>query len=306
VTPYRLPFVKWHGTGNDFVLIADYEGKRPLTAELVRRICDRNLGVGADGVIRVVRGGVDPDLPWATGADFGMDHRNADGSTAEMCGNGARVFLAFLAREGLVGAEPVAFATRGGLRRGRVMAGPGGATSGTTAHGASYRVAIYMGPATPGPTVTAQVSGRSFAATGVFLPNPHAVVVVDDIRQAGDLVAAPEVLPTTAFPDGTNVEFVQVLAPGHLTMRVHERGVGETKACGTGACAAAWVHGWAPGSAMHEAPTEVVVDQPGGSVTITRENGPGARDATDLELVLTGPAVLVADGEIDLAAIGMV
>ena len=130
------------------------------------------------------------------------------------------------------------------------------------------------------------------------MPNPHAVVEVDDPHVAGDLLHAPQVTPQTAFPDGVNIEFVQVLAPGHLRMRVHERGVGETKACGTGACAAAWVHAWAPSAATGHVPTEVVVEQPGGAVTISRSH-------QGLELVLTGPAVLVADGDIDLMAIGL-
>lgn len=276
----ELPFVKGHGTGNDFVIIRDLDNQVDLAPEQVRFLCDRRRGIGADGVLRVVRSASVPELGSSAGAaEFYMDYRNADGSLAEMCGNGARVFIRYLDAVGLVTDAEVTFATRDGLHSATINA--------------DRTVTIDMGRASAlaadlAPVVT--VGERSWPATGVAAPNPHAVVFVEDLADAGSLAQSPDVTPREAFPDGVNVEFVRREGAGHVAMRVHERGVGETMSCGTGACAVAWVVlGGATG-----APGEVIVDVPGGAVRVTRTD--------DERLLLTGPADLVARGTVLLPA----
>jgi len=275
----ELPFVKGHGTGNDFVVIPDVNGRLDLTAEQVRWICDRHIGIGADGVIRVVRTEHVPEFAeFAPVAEFFMDHRNADGSLAEMCGNGARVFVRYMDATGLVTDNDIVIATRGGLR------------SVTINH--DRTITIDMGIATTSrvkaaPVVT--VGEHSWPATAVHMPNPHAVVFVDDLADAGDLFTAPEVAPEGVFPDGVNVEFVTELGKRHVALRVHERGVGETLSCGTGACAVAW-------AARRRSEPDLLgqsiwqVDVPGGTVNVT-ETAAGA-------MLLNGTADLVARGTV--------
>ncbi len=254
----ELPFVKGHGTGNDFVIIPDLDGELDLTVEQVRWLCDRHRGVGGDGMLRVVRTARVPEFAdFADVAEFFMDYRNGDGTLAEMCGNGARVFVRYLDAVGLVTDADVVIATRGGLR--------------STTINADRSITIDMGRATTpkSPAMPhVRVGERSWPATGVLVPNPHAVVFVDDLSAAGDLRTAPDVAPTEVFPDGVNVEFVVERGVRHVAMRVHERGVGETLSCGTGACAVAW-------AARRHGPDEVVaettwqVDVPGGTVHVT-------------------------------------
>lgn len=264
-----VPFAKGHGTGNDFVVIPDLEGRLELTPEMVRRICDRRFGIGGDGVLRIVRSSMSDD-PMAKGADIFMDHRNADGSTAEMCGNGIRVFVSYLIAQGWVDAAGADIATRGGVRH--------------VARRVDGLLDVAMGQATAASTTEVGVGTRKWAAAGVCMPNPHAVAFVDSLDDAGDLDKAPSVTPREAFPDGVNVEFVREIAPAHVQMRVHERGVGETQSCGTGACAVAWVARRRPGAS--EAPT-YRVDVPGGTLYV-EERADG--------LHLIGPAEIVAEG----------
>jgi diaminopimelate epimerase len=275
----EVPFVKGHGTGNDFVIIPDVDGRLALRDDQVRWLCDRRTGIGADGVLRVVRTEHVPEFAEFAGvAEFFMDYRNADGTAAEMCGNGARLFVRYLDATGLVTDNDVVIATRGGLRS-------------TTIH-ADRTITIDMGMATT-PRVRAlplvSVGDRTWPATGVLIPNPHAVVFVDDLAEAGDLLESPVVVPADVFPDGVNVEFVADRGPFHVAMRVHERGVGETQSCGTGACAVAWAarrHGGddTPGETTWQ------VDVPGGTLQVT-ETIAGA-------LLLRGPADLVARGTV--------
>ncbi|HYO36214.1 MAG TPA: diaminopimelate epimerase [Geodermatophilus sp.] len=284
-------FLLGHGTENDFVVLPDPDGDRwpedRLDAALVRRLCERRSGLGGDGVLRVVRSAHVPDAPAALGeqladCEWFMDHRNADGSHAEMCGNGIRLFLHVLVGEGLLDraacVDGVLVGTRGGPRR--VGAAPDG----------SYWV--DMGPARPFGHGAATVAGRAFPGRAVSMGNPHLVAVTDADIDALDLTAAPGVDPGT-FPDGVNVEFVQVLArpaegaDAHVRLRVHERGVGETRSCGTGACAVAYA-ALAGGSEEPQRGT-VVVDVPGGRLTV--DISPGTT-------VLHGPAVVVATGEL--------
>jgi diaminopimelate epimerase len=270
-------WVKGHGTENDFVVIADVDGGLALPDELVQAICDRRAGIGADGVLRVLRTGAEPEAaPWAAQAEWFMDYRNADGSRAEMCGNGARVFGRYLVDAGLVAPGTVPVATRGGVR---VLEVP--------AYG---DVSVDMGPAELPPSlaqVQVAVGDRRWPAVGVLMPNPHAVAFVDDLASAGSLLEAPAVTPAGAYPDGVNVEFVVDRGERHVAMRVHERGVGETRSCGTGACAVMVAAARRAGDA---APTTWTVDVPGGQVQVTLR--------ADGAVVLTGPAVLVAEGEL--------
>lgn len=272
-----LEFAKGHGTRNDFVLVTDADDARPLTDDEVRFLADRRSGIGGDGVLRAVRArhvpgwDGDPDL-WF------MDYRNADGSIAEMCGNGVRVFARYLVEEGLVpeGTTSIDLGTRAGLRSAELL--PDG------------RVRVWMGrPETNDAGTVVRVDGQEWGATSVDVGNPHAVVLLGegDALAALDLGDAPEWTPRANFPHGVNVEFVDELAEDRVRMRVFERGVGETESCGTGtvavASAVARAHGKTEGRWTVEVPGgEVVVDLAGG------------------EAWLTGPAVIVARGHVDL------
>jgi diaminopimelate epimerase len=265
----HIEFAKGHGTRNDFVLLSDPDNLYDLTAEQVAALCDRRGGIGADGILRAVRCVRVPG--WETeGERWFMDYRNADGSLAEMCGNGLRVFLRYLEEEGLVTGREVTVATRAGLRTGTFL--PDG------------RVAVTMGPATVGGQVTVQHCGRSWPATSVSVGNPHAVVVLESAAElaALDLTPAPGWTPADAFPDGVNVEFVVVEAPDRIRLRVHERGVGETCSCGTGVVAAA---------AAVARTDHCAVQVPGGTLEV---------DLSGADAVLTGPAVIVARGTCSL------
>lgn len=260
--------MKGHGTQNDFVLLPDYDGALDPSDALVRALCDRRSGVGGDGVLRVVRAaaaGVDAD-----GAEWFMDYRNADGSLAEMCGNGVRVYARYLVNEGLVAPGAIRLATRGGVKEVVVPA--------------AGDITVDMGPAVVGSSdVTVTAGSGEWSALAVDMGNPHAVAFVDDLAHAGDLRAAPLLAPEGAFPDGVNVEFAVVRGRGQLAMRVHERGVGETQSCGTGACAVVV----AARRRDPLSPRVWAVSVPGGELTVTeREDG---------HLLLRGPAVLVAD-----------
>ena len=280
----ELKFSKYHGTGNDFVLLEDLDDERPLDRSVVAALCDRRFGVGADGVIRVVRG--------SDGADFFMDYRNADGSLAEMCGNGIRCLGKLVFERGITAATELDVDTRGGARHlslrveGRVV----------------REVTVGMGPpnftkaAIPmrGPAWETFVSesvdigeGMTVKATALSMGNPHLVLFVDDdpdryhVGHIGPALEHHEL-----FPEKTNVEFVQ-LQGDELKARVWERGSGETMACGTGACAVL--------VAANEAglvPTKAVVRFPGGPLTVER---------LEHDVLLTGPAEKVYDGVADPA-----
>jgi len=244
----------------------------------VAAICNRRTGIGADGVLRVVPTRLCAEVvDQADDAEWFMDYRNGDGSVAEMCGNGIRVFARYLIREGLATAGTMAIATRGGVY---MLTVP---TEGD--------ITVSMGMATMpmlrAMPVVSVPEGGSWNAVAVLVPNPHAVTFVDSLNDAGALSVMPEVAPSAMFPDGANVEFVEVIAPDRVRMRVFERGVGETMSCGTGAVAVAW----AARRQGVDAPNTVRVDVPGGTLVVT-ENSDGS-------LELTGPAEIVADVEPD-------
>lgn len=274
-----VAFVKGHGTGNDFVLVPDVDAVLDLTPGQVEALCDRRFGIGGDGVLRVVPTRSESEVAaQSSEAQWFMDYRNADGTIAEMCGNGARVFARYLVDSGLHQPGSFRIATRSGILDAEVpVAGD---------------VAVSMGRATRdvGSDLEVHVSGRSWPAVGVHAPNPHVIVEVTDVADAGSLLSAPSVTPESGIPEGANVEFVQVLSPGHVRMRVHERGVGETLSCGTGACAVAWEHAGEHGASLTSG---VRVDVLGGTVRV--------HESESGDLVLTGPAVLVAHGTLDAA-----
>jgi diaminopimelate epimerase len=262
------PFLKGHGTENDFVVLPDADGTvhgdadGEMSADRVRALCDRRAGIGGDGVLRAVR----------RGDGWFMDYRNADGSVSEMCGNGVRVFARYLhEREGE--AFPMRIQTRAGVK---VLDRSGD------------ELTADMGtPEVLGET-SVSVMGRTWPARHVSMGNPHAVAFVDNLAEAGPLLEAPE-HDDAVFPDGVNVEFVVRRGARHVSMRVHERGSGETRSCGTGACAVAVATALAD-----DAPrgTTYRVDVPGGTLHVEWTE--------DDRILMTGPAVLVAEGTTDL------
>lgn len=267
--PDTFTFLKGHGTENDFVLLPDLDGSvhGDLDAGLVAALCDRRAGIGGDGVLRVLR-----DVP-GSAAEWFMDYRNSDGSVSEMCGNGVRVFARYLAdHQGVDTDRPLRVDTRAGVK--------------TVSFEDDGRITVDMGEPEVFADTKVGVGDRSWPATNISMGNPHAVAFVDDLADAGPLLETP-VHDTAVYPHGVNVEFVVRRGERHVAMRVHERGSGETRSCGTGACAvmvaAAMADGAAPGASYR-------VDVPGGTLTVTwtEQN----------RLLLTGPAVIVAWGEI--------
>ena len=285
----QLTFVKGHGTENDFVLVPDLDGGLGLSAARARALADRRAGIGGDGVIRVLptEAAEDQDVrDQAPNARWFMDYRNHDGSLSEMCGNGTRVFAAFLRREGLETADEFAIATRAGVKHVRtegegfvVGLGPWRLTDPARAERDGFDALVHL------------VDDDPFSALSIDLGNPHTVVALPEQvdLDAVDLTRAPVVRPEPEH--GTNVELVRPMGPGHIAMRVHERGVGETRSCGTGACAAAIATSFWAGSL--DTGATWLVDVPGGRLTV--------RLLPDHGVELAGPAVLVADGTIDLS-----
>jgi diaminopimelate epimerase len=272
--PY--PFLKGHGTENDFVLLPDHDGEThgELPAARVAALCDRRAGIGGNGVLRVIRSAALPaGHEQAAEAEWFMDYRNADGSVSEMCGNGIRVFARHLVDEGLANAgAPISIGTRDGIKTVSVR----------TASDAG--ITVDMGePELLGESVIG-LGKWSWPARNISMGNPHAVVFVDSLDELGDL--SDLTFDRGIYPSGVNVEFVHRRRDWYLAMRVHERGVGETRSCGTGACAAvvatASMYGVGPCS-------EYDIDVSGGRLTVTwTESG---------RVLLTGPAVIVAQGE---------
>jgi diaminopimelate epimerase len=278
-------FTKGHGTENDFVLLPDLDGTADVTADQVRHIADRRDGIGGDAVIRVVPTSAVPEVAdQADRARWFMDYRNADGSAVEMCGNGARVFAAYLRREGLEEADTFHIATRSGVKAVRFD---------------GDRIAVNLGSYRLLDSDTAEANGSDcmvnlpdgpLPGLSLELGNPHTVVALPDyvVLESLDLTTAPEVSPVPS--DGTNVELVRPISAGHIAMRVHERGVGETRSCGTGAAAAALATRWWAGEVSDDRVWQV--DVPGGTVWVR------ALPASEVEL--SGPAALVADGILTL------
>jgi diaminopimelate epimerase len=281
-----IPFRKGHGTENDFVLLPDPDGALELTEARVRALCDRRRGLGADGVLRVVRTaalGERVDAPPA--AEWFMDYRNADGSIAEMCGNGVRVFARYLLEAGMVGAGELVVGTRGGPKRVWFGAeGSPGGSDGSDGRGSGGAVSVAMGAVGLLGESVATVAGWQFPGLVVDVGNPHLACVTDVPLDELDLRDAPGYDPAV-FPAGVNVEFLSPARDGVTRMRVYERGVGETRSCGTGTVAAATA------ALRHDGRSDgaLTVRVPGGRVRVELAGG---------EATLTGPAVLVAAGEL--------
>jgi diaminopimelate epimerase len=292
-----MRFSKYHGIKNDFVLIGDPEGEEVLTPELIVALCDRRAGVGADGVIRIVRGPVAASMGLA-GAEAGaaaffMDHYNADGSPAEMCGNGIRCLAAFAYDRGLTSATELDVMTRAGMKRLKLDVDDGRVRLVTVDMGRPVLDVALIPFEAPGPDPTFvsrpfEAAGRTWTATAVSMGNPHIVLQLDADE---DLVTVeldrigPAIEWQPEFPRGTNVEFVKVV-DGSIHMRVWERGVGETAACGTGACAALVAC-----SLAGLCPRTTDVHLPGGTLRIAWDDDGGA-------VTMTGPATWVFDGDI--------
>jgi len=283
--PELVIFAKGHGTENDFVLLPDPDAKLSLPPAAVAALCDRHRGLGADGVLRVttagaaLAAGVLDRLPdGVAAADWYMDYRNANGSIAQMCGNGVRVFAHYLRVGGLESREEFVVGSPAGPRP--VVLHRVDATSAD--------VTVDMGKANRLGTGQAVVGGRCFSGVAVDVGNPH-LACVDPELTAETLaaldVAAPVTFDEAQFPDGVNVEILTAPTGGAVTMRVHERGVGETRSCGTGAVAAALA------ALTHAGATTgtLAVHVPGGQVTVT---------ITEATSYLRGPSVLVARGEL--------
>ncbi|WP_217139685.1 diaminopimelate epimerase [Streptomyces sp. AC627_RSS907] len=283
----RIAFLKGHGTENDFVIVPDPDNVLDLPPAAAAALCDRRAGIGGDGLLHVVRSAAHPEArAMAAEAEWFMDYRNADGSVAEMCGNGVRVFACYLQRAGHVTAGDLAVATRGGVKTVHIAKADGDF--------AACDVTVGMGRALlPEGDVEVSVGERSWPARNVNMGNPHAVAFVADLGHAGDLYSPPPFRPASAYPDGVNVEFVVDRGPRHVAMRVHERGSGETRSCGTGACAVAVATARRDGvdPAVTGTPVTYTVDVPGGTLVITEH--------PDGEIEMTGPAVIVAEGEFD-------
>ncbi len=282
-----MRFAKAHGTGNDFVVLPDPDGEIDLTPAMVVALCDRRHGIGADGVLRVVRAAKDPDAAGMAGAaEWFMDYRNSDGSLAEMCGNGVRVFARYLTSTGLVSERSaLPIATRAGV---------------VTVDVGSDLITVDMPRTVVGPAGHTTVGGVDYTGLSVTAGNPNLIVTLPDRAHlaALDLSVQP-LLSAAEFPASANVEFIVPISPtaevgagpvdadAHVAMRVYERGAGETQSCGSGACAVARAVLHAAGRAVGT----VIVDVPGGRLTI-------AIDETSCRL--TGPAVIVATGETTL------
>ena len=267
-------WLKGHGTENDFVLLPDHDGTvhGDLDADFVAALCHRRRGIGADGVLRVIRTSA-IGLPSA--GEWFMDYRNADGSISEMCGNGIRVFALHLVQDGLADpSAPFVVGTRDGDKIISFLR--------------DDEISVDMGVPEVRGVSKVSADGNTWEAQDVRTGNPHAVAFVDRLDDAGTLLTPPE-HDESVYPEGVNVEFVVREGDRHVAMRVHERGSGETRSCGTGACAVAVAAAVADGA---ERGTTYTVDLPGGTLQVVW--------TADDRVLLTGPAVLTAEGVTNL------
>jgi len=280
-----LHFTKMHGLGNDFVVVDDRDATWDFDEDAVRWLCDRHFGVGADGLILVRK-------PTRDDADFAWEFRNADGSSAEMCGNGIRCLARWLVERELAGAGPIRVQTATGVAQVEVL---------RAADGAFVSARVDMGePVLDAAAVPVELGhdqvidqplepdAGPVRVTAVSMGNPHAVIWVDDVDEAPVESLGPAVECHPAFPRKTNVEFANVDSPDHIRLRVWERGVGETLACGTGACAAV-----VAAALSCRTGRTATVELPGGELTV--EWLPSGH------IRMTGPAETVFSGVLELA-----
>lgn len=253
-----------HGTENDFVILFDPDSQYVITPAQIAAICNRSSGIGADGFIRITK----PDGKWF------MDYSNSDGSIAEMCGNGIRVMARYLVARGHLPEGIFAINTRAGIKHLRVPL--------------EGDISVNMGQVTDEmEEIKVTQNGKTWEGLNISVGNPHAVVFLENLEEVGSLETAPVVSPQSSYPEGVNVEFVQLLANNEARMRVHERGSGETRSCGTGTCAVALA------ATLHthcKLPSRWTIYPPGGRLIVDID---GHSNAT-----LIGPAELIADHDI--------
>lgn len=288
-----LPFLKGHGTENDFVIIFDPDAQQELEPKCIAALCNRRSGIGADGLLRVARtgalfdAGLITEIPEGVDrADWFMDYYNADGSVAEMCGNGVRVFAHFVRSRGLVTMDSFVIGTRAGGKQATVF----------SCSDLNADVAVEMGEPIVTGISTCTISNHSFAGLGVDMGNPHLACVVPHLtaESLAEMELAQPVFDPEFFPSGVNVEILTALTTdGEIPMchmRVYERGVGETRSCGTGTVAAAR-------AALADAGIDfgsVRVVVPGGEVLVT---------ITETGSQLRGPSKIIAEGVVSRAAV---
>ena len=253
-----------HGTENDFILVFDPNDEHSITTAQTAAICNRKTGIGADGLIRIIK----RDEKWF------MDYRNADGSLAEMCGNGIRVMARYLVERGHMQEGIFAINTRDGIKHLRVpLVGD---------------ISVNMGQVTDeSEEITAATNSKVWNGYNINVGNPHAVVFVENLEDVGALNEPPVVRPRDSYPEGVNVEFVQITGDHEVSMRVYERGSGETRSCGTGTCAVALA---ATLYTKEKLPSRWIINPPGGRLEVSID---GHSNAT-----LIGPAVLIKDVDI--------
>jgi len=274
-----LKFTKMHGAGNDFVVIDGIRQSVALSPEQIRLLADRHFGVGCDQLLLVEKSRRDD-------ADFRYRIFNADGGEVEQCGNGARCFVRFVHEKKLTGKKEIVVETRSGLISPRLED--------------DGRITVNMGapifapariPFTSDSDAVMQpldIAGQTVQITAVSMGNPHAVQVVEDVENAPVANQGPLIEHHARFPQRVNAGFMQILDREHIKLRVYERGTGETLSCGTGACAAV-----VAGIRRGLLDDTVHVATRGGALTI---HWAGAQTP----VLLTGPAVTVFEGEINL------
>lgn len=278
----KLKFTKMHGLGNDFVVIDGVNQSLALTTEQLRLLADRHFGVGCDQILLVEKATGDADI----NADFGYRIFNADGGEVEQCGNGARCFVRFVHDRGMTRKNEIRVETLGGLialrleSNGEVTVNMGAPKfePGEIPFDAAKRALTYA----------LEVGDKQVDISAVSMGNPHAVQVVADIDQAPVLTEGALIERHSRFPRRVNAGYMQVINRGQIKLRVYERGAGETLACGTGACAAV-----VAGISRGLLDAAVKVSTRGGDLMVRwqGENAP---------VWMTGPAVTVFDGEIEL------
>jgi diaminopimelate epimerase len=275
----RLRFSKMHGLGNDFVVIDGVGQSVRLTPEKIRYIADRNFGVGCDQILLV-------ETPENPDVDFRYRIFNCDGSEVENCGNGARCFAVFVRERKLTGKSVIKVETAGGLIELRVQK--------------DEQVSVDMGAPRLEPaqipfvadaravTYPIDVAGNTYEISAVSMGNPHGVLVVEDVKTAPVAELGPLIERHPRFPARVNAGFMQIVSRNEINLRVYERGVGETLACGTGACGAV-----VAGRLRGLLDQQVKVNLPGGSLQI---DWPGEGEP----VIMTGPAVTVFHGQIKI------
>jgi diaminopimelate epimerase len=275
----KLRFTKMQGQGNDFIVVNAVHAPVALTQEQIRALADRHFGVGFDQLLVVEKARLPEN-------DFGYRIYNADGGEVEQCGNGARCFARFVLEEGLTTKREINVETASGVIRPRVE-GSGQVTVDMGAPRFDPREVPFVADAVR-PVYEIQVAGRPVEVSVLSMGNPHAVQVVEDVERAPVTTQGPLIERHPAFPQRVNAGYMQVAARGHIRLRVWERGAGETLACGTGACAAV-----VAGIRLGLLDAEVRVTTRGGDLLIRWPGGSSP-------VMMTGDAVRVFDGEIDL------